>query len=158
MSSRHDMSYFLFYCRTISYKLPPSAMEAKWKRSAEVAAASKRMMVNAIQLEQPSSSSAESDICTYWSANPAFHSKKFLLRRLFFINEDKTKYVSLGFYNARDFHPLEEFGAIRRGGSKSLILADEHFDTLAGCLSGIRDSICSDDSVIINCESGIFRL
>ena len=33
-----------------------------------------------------------SDICTYWPANP----KWFLLGSIFFINEDKTKYVSAG--------------------------------------------------------------
>jgi len=37
---------------------------------------------------------------------------------------------------------MVEFGAIRRGGSKSLIRADEQVDTLAGCLTAIRDSMC----------------
>jgi len=44
---------------------------------------------------------------------------------MFFINEDKTKYVSIGFYSARDFQPLVEFAAIRKGVSTSLILSDE---------------------------------
>jgi len=38
-----------------------------------------------------------SNIYTYWPANPAFEPKLVLLRRMFFINEDKTKYVSVGF-------------------------------------------------------------
>jgi hypothetical protein len=33
-----------------------------------------------------------------------------LLRRLFFINEYRTKYVSVGFYPASDYLPLVEFG------------------------------------------------
>jgi len=44
-----------------------------------------------------------SDIYTYWPANPAFDTKRFLLRRMFFINEDKTKYLSVGFYPTRDY-------------------------------------------------------
>jgi len=31
-----------------------------------------------------------SDICTYWPLNPSFDPKRVLLRRMFFINEDKT--------------------------------------------------------------------
>ena len=33
------------------------------------------------------------NICTFWPNNPAFDPKRVLLRRLFFINEDRTKYV-----------------------------------------------------------------
>jgi len=57
-----------------------------------------------------------SDICTYWPTNPFFDPKRILLRRLFFINDDWTKYVSVGFYPARDYQPLVEFGAIWSGG------------------------------------------
>jgi hypothetical protein len=39
-----------------------------------------------------------------------------LLHRLFFINEDRTKYVSVGFYPAPDYLPLVEFGFLRRCG------------------------------------------
>ena len=46
------------------------------------------------------------NICTYWPKNPAFETKRVLLRRLFFINVDRTKYVSVGFYPARDYPPL----------------------------------------------------
>jgi len=109
--------------------------------------------------EEQHSSSAAADICTYWPANPAFELRSVLLRRLFYINEEKNKYVSVGFYPARDYQSLVEFGAIRRGGSKSLILADEQVDTLPGCLPAIHDFMCGGrDRVIINCESGKFSL
>ena len=72
------------------------------------------------------------NICTYWPNNPAFDPNSVLLRRLFFINEDRTKYVSVGFYPARDYLPLIEFGILRRaGGPKTLILSDEHVDALS---------------------------
>jgi len=100
-----------------------------------------------------------SDIYTYRPVNPAFDPKRVLLRRMIFVNEDKTKYVSVGFYPARDYQPLVEFGAIRRGRSKSLILADEQVAALANCLPAIRDSMCvRGDRVVIKCESGNFRL
>ena len=46
------------------------------------------------------------NICKYWPNNPAFDPMRVLLRRLFFINEDRLKYVSVGFYPARDYLPL----------------------------------------------------
>jgi len=52
-----------------------------------------------------------------------------------------------------------EFGAIRRGGSKCLIPADEQVAALDGCLPSIRDSMCvGRDRVFIKCDSGHFRL
>jgi len=67
--------------------------------------------------------------------------------------------VSVGYYPARDYQPLVEFGAIRRGGSKSLILSDEQVAALADCLPAIRDSMCvGGDRFVIKCESGNFRL
>jgi len=68
-----------------------------------------------------SSSTAHSDICTYWAADP----QRVLLRRLFFLYANKTKLVSVGFYPARDYLPLMEFGAIRSCGSNAIILTDE---------------------------------
>jgi len=70
----------------------------------------------------------------------------------------KIKYVSVGFYPARDYQPLVEIGAIRREGSKSLTFTDEQFATLADCLPAIRESICvGGERVIIKCESDSFR-
>jgi hypothetical protein len=43
--------------------------------------------------------------------------------------------VSVGFYSARDYLPLVEFGVLRRGGGrKTLILSDEQVDVLAETL------------------------
>jgi len=78
---------------------------------------------------------------------------------MFFINENKTNYVSVGYYTARDYQPLLEFGDIRRGGSKSLLLSDEKVTALADCLPAIRDSLCvGGDRVVIKCESCNIRL
>jgi len=74
------------------------------------------------------------EICNYWAVNPAFDPQRVLLRRLLFINGENNKYGSVGFYPARDYQPLVEFGTIRRCGSKSIILTDEQVFTLAECL------------------------
>ena len=79
------------------------------------------------------------NICTYWPNNSAFDPKGVLLRRLFFMNEDRTKYVSVGFYPARDYLLLVEVGVLRSGGGpKTLILSDEQVDVLAETLPTLR--------------------
>ena len=101
------------------------------------------------------------NICTYWPNNPAFYPKRALLRSLFFVNEDRTKYVSFGFYPARDYLPLVEFGLVRRGcGLKNLILSDEQLDAMAERLSMLRDAMCSGETSVggRGSESGAFRL
>jgi len=73
----------------------------------------------------------------------------------------RTYYVSVGFYPARDYQPLVEFGAIRRGGSKSILLTDEHIDTLADSLPKMLISICywgTGTAPAVGCESRTFRL
>ena len=99
-----------------------------------------------------------SRICPYWPASPAFDPQTVLLRHLFFINSDRTKYVSVSFYPAHDYQPLEEFGAIRRGGSKSIVLKNEHIDTLADCLPKMIVSVCNGEGTGAECVSGAFRL
>ena len=129
-----------------------SAMSSRRKRSsapADSPAARKRME----ELEPTP------NICTYCPINPAFDPKRVLLRRLFFINEDGTKFVSVGFYPARHYLPLVEFGVLRRAGCpKTLILGDEQVDALAETLPTLRGDMCSGGARGCRCESGAFRL
>jgi len=92
-----------------------------------VAAAKRRSLERNLPMleEQQFPLDAYSDICTYWVANPAFDPQEVLLRRLFFLNANKTIYVSVGFYPARDSLPPVEFGVIRSCRSKAIILTDE---------------------------------
>ena len=99
------------------------------------------------------------DICTYWPNNPPFDPKRVLLRRLFFINEDRNNYVSVSFYSARDYLTPVEFGVLRRcGGPKTLILCDEQVDALVETLPTLREEMCCGEAGVRRCESGALRL
>ena len=78
--------------------------------------------------------------CTYWPKYPAFDPMRVLLIRLFFINDFQIEFVSVGFYHARDYLPLVEYGVLRWGGGpKTLILSDEQVDALAETLPTLRE-------------------
>jgi len=137
------------------------------KRSAtDVAAAAKRRRgkrkLPTKEQQLPPDASTYSDICTYWAANPELEPERLLLRRLFSLNANKTKYVSVGFKPARNYLPLVELSVIRSCGSKAIILKDEHVYTLAQCLPAIADAMCKEgkevETPVIKCENGYFRL
>jgi len=73
-------------------------MASRRKRSASdsavAASGSKRLILISIREEDHLPSSQSSDICTHWPANPNFDPKRGLLRRMFFFNEEKAKYMS----------------------------------------------------------------
>jgi hypothetical protein len=54
----------------------------------------------------------ESDTCSFIiqeAISPTFDPTKFLQRRVFFVNKGKSRYVSSGFYAARNYQVLVEF-------------------------------------------------
>lgn len=81
---------------------------------------------------------------------------KVLLRRLFFIDVDRTRYMSVGYYPARDYQPLVEFGASKKNGSTVLIIDDRQVAKLAECLPRICESMCANEQC--GCSEGSFRL
>ena len=85
--------------------------------------------------------------------SPEFDPKGVLLRRVFFIDEDKTRYVSVGFYPTQNYQPRVDFGGPR---IKHVILADQHVATLAECLPRICEALCDDEQFA--CIDVIFRL
>jgi len=63
--------------------------------------------------------------------------------------------VSVGFYPARDYQPLVEFGVVRKGGGTTIILNDEQSTRWPK----LRDAMCSGEPVGGgDCNSGAFRL
>jgi hypothetical protein len=51
----------------------------------------------------------ETDICS----SPAFDPNRALLRRVLFLNEERTKYISVAFYPAQGYAAHVEFGAAK---------------------------------------------
>ena len=48
------------------------------------------------------------------SSQPKLQPRRVLLRHLYFLNPEHTKYVSVGFYPVRDYQACVEFGAVRK--------------------------------------------
>jgi hypothetical protein len=77
-----------------------------------------------------------------------------LLRRLFFINEHRTKFVSADFYPAREYLNLVEFAVVRRGGGpKTVILSDEQVDARADDLPKLHYAMLSGGEPTCGTES-----
>jgi hypothetical protein len=81
---------------------------------------------------------AESNICTL-DPNPA------LLRRVFFLNEGRNKYISVAFYRQQGYSVLIELGVAK---STSLRLTEHQFATLTEHLPGLIQALCADEYYI----------
>jgi hypothetical protein len=60
------------------------------------------------------------------------------MRRLFFINDDKTKYKSVGFYPATAYLPLAEFGDSK---ITAIVLAQDYLDLFASHLHNLNQAM-----------------
>jgi hypothetical protein len=81
-------------------------MPASKRQHSGATAAAAADAANANDTIQPKRVSALTlDTCTYLLENisPPFYPQKVLLRRTFFIDPDKTIYVSVGYYPARNY-------------------------------------------------------
>jgi hypothetical protein len=56
----------------------------------------------------------ELDTCLDFVSTALANRNIAMLRRVFFIAEDKSKFVSVGFYPARGYHLLAEFGGAKK--------------------------------------------
>jgi hypothetical protein len=72
--------------------------------------------------------------------SPAFDPKRVLIRRVFFINEDKSKYVSIGYYPTRNYEPMVEFGSLR---NNQIILTEPKVRFLAEIIPNMCESLCN---------------
>jgi hypothetical protein len=70
--------------------------------------------------------------------NPLFDPNRVLLRRVFFLDPEKFKYISVGFYPSRNYQPLVEIGNPK---TNPLILTDLHAKTLGEHLPAQLDAL-----------------
>jgi hypothetical protein len=84
---------------------------------------------------------------------PLFDPQRVLLRRIFFIDSDRTRYVSVGYYPARNYDVLLEFGGSM---IKPIALTEANVRTLAEHLPTLCEKCAvtnntSAKTVISNC-------
>ena len=68
------------------------------------------------------------DAWTYMEGQLLIDPNKVLLRRVFFLDPEKTKYISVGFYPARNYQPLVEIESPK---STPIVLTDQQVKTLS---------------------------
>jgi hypothetical protein len=97
----------------------------------------------------------EFDTCNYYSESvgQTFDHQRALLRRVFFLNKDKSKYVSVGFYPALDYQPLVEF---RGKQYKPIFITPDIVESLAQHLLRMCNSMCGNEHYAF--REGLFRL
>jgi hypothetical protein len=87
------------------------------------------------------------------AVSPAFGPNKVLLRRVFFILEDKAKYVSVGYYTTKDYQSFVELGGAKRA---PLILNEQHVRTMAEHLPHLCEAMCNNEHY--SYKDGDFRM
>jgi hypothetical protein len=97
----------------------------------------------------------EFDTCNYYSESVGltFDPQWVLLRRVFFLNKEKSKYVSVGFYPALDYQPLVEFGGSQ---NKPIFITPYIAESLAQHLPRMCNSMCGNEHYAF--RVGLFRL
>ena len=96
------------------------------------------------------------DPCTYVEViSPAFDPNRVLLRRVFSLNDDKSKYVSVGFYPSQNYHLLVDFG-----GTKLMphVMAAKYVTVLAERLPGLMGALSHNEHFQWRSEDKCFRL
>jgi len=102
---------------TTNVKLPALFQRYKtslisYLHSFRVAMASRRRPPALTQPGEPTRRAPELHTWAYIEiVSPTFDPNRILLRRLSFLNHDKSKYVSVGFYPAHNYQPLVELWA-----------------------------------------------
>ena len=121
--------------------------------AATTAAAARRPAVDEGGPTEPKRVSAPEPCGFIEALSATFDSSRVLLRLLFFLNADRTKYVSVGFYPARNYEPCVEFGGAKQ---KPVIIAQQHVTMLANRLLDIVHSVC--DAEQFTYSDGLFRI
>ena len=91
--------------------------------------------------------------CESIGISPAFDPNRVLLRRVFYIGPEKTKYVSIGFYPSRNYQPLVELGGPEK---IPILLADRHVGFLAEHLPALIEGLCTNERYA--CRDEDFRM
>jgi hypothetical protein len=80
-------------------------------------------------------------------------SPQVLLRRVFFLNREKSKYVSVGYYPARFYEAMIEFGGANL---LPVILSEQRLTLLSEHLPKLCEAMCRSERYTF--RDGVFRL
>jgi hypothetical protein len=83
----------------------------------------------------------------------AFDCIRVLLRLVFFNCEYTVKYVSVGYYPTKDYHPFVELGGAKKA---CLIHEEQHVWTMAEHLRHLCEAMYNDGRY--TCKDGVFRM
>jgi len=70
--------------------------------------------------------------------------ERVLQRRVYFLNPERTKFISLGYYPARNYDPCVEIGGLGR--KKPVVLTTYYLSTLSQHLPKLFESVCANES------------
>jgi len=85
--------------------------------------------------------------------SPALDPNRVLLRRLFFINEDKSRYISIGFFPSEGYQPRVEFGAAK---IRPIKLMEQHVAVLAEHLQPLCTALCANKQYSSGVHDGLY--
>jgi len=91
--------------------------------------------------------------CTYGGS--AFDPSRVLLRRVFFLSDKKSRYVSFGFYPAHNYQPLVEFGETR---ILPLVLPADYVYIVVERLPGLVEAMCWHERFVWRSEDKVFKM
>ena len=96
------------------------------------------------EINEPRGAAAAPTICTLpiEGINPTLDPNQALLRRVFFLNDDRSKYISVAFNPAQGYTALVEFGTAK---NVPMRLTEQHFTMLTERLQGLLTALCADE-------------
>jgi len=101
----------------------------------------------------PAPPAPELDTCLDVVSTALANPNRDLLRRVFFIAEDKSKFVSLGFYPARGYQPLAEFGGAKK---LPLLLNAQQLQTMADNIVALCNALATNEH--FSTKNGDFKM
>ena len=96
------------------------------------------------EINEPRGVAAAPNICTLpiEGFNPTLDPNRALLRRVFFLNDDRSKYVSVAFHPAQRYKALVEFGSAK---NVPMRLTEQRFTMLTDHIQGFFTALYADE-------------
>jgi len=107
-------------------------------------ASRKRRNVLEEEINEPRFAAAAPNIRTLpiEGINLTLDPNRALLRRVFFLNDDRSKYVSVAFHPAQGYTALVEFGSAK---NVPMRLTEQQFTMLMDHIQGFLTALCADE-------------